>query len=675
MKKREILVTSALPYANGPIHLGHMLEYIQTDLWVRFQRLCGHDCHYVCADDAHGSPIMLKARELELAPETMITTVKQEHLRDFNGFLISFDNYHSTHSEENREFSELIYSRLKKQGLIHTKTIVQAYDEQTQMFLPDRFIKGECPRCGAADQYGDCCEVCGATYNVSELKKSYSVLSGKPPVERESEHYFFALSQSEKELHNWLNEPGRVQPEIRNKLNEWFEVGLQDWDISRDAPYFGFEIPDHPKKYFYVWLDAPIGYIASFKHYCARTGIDFEHYWKPDSPTELHHFIGKDIAYFHTLFWPAMLKGANFRQPTSVNCHGFVTINKAKMSKSRGPFITAETYLASLPAEYLRYYFATRLTSRIEDIDLNLDDFVQRVNSDLVGKFVNIASRCAGFIKKSFANKILCDTETKQHKLLNAAEEMVANVAQAYENREFASAMREIMQLADKVNQYIDKHKPWDLLKDKDNPTASIKQAHIVCSVSLMVFAYLARALIPILPQTGEKIATFLKLEFDHWNQPLFQDDTHDINNFTPLIQRIDKTVVDKIASQSQLPQSNNEPTNSQHKKRIPMITYDDFKKLDLRVARIIKADTVENADKLLQLTLDDGEGSRTVLAGIKSSYSAETLVGRHVILVANLAPKKMRFGTSEGMVLAAGDDDIFLLSPDLGATAGMPVK
>ncbi len=665
-ERREILVTSALPYANGPIHLGHLLEYIQTDIWARFQRLRGHECHYVCADDAHGTPIMLKAREENVTPETLIARVTQEHRRDFNDFLISFDNYHSTHSEENRAFSNLIYQRLKDKGLITSRSIVQAYDEQAKMFLPDRFIRGDCPRCAAADQYGDCCEVCGATYTPAELQNARSVLSGAAPVERESEHYFFKLSHFEKELKDWL-QSGGIQPAIRNKLDEWLDADLRDWDISRDSPYFGFEIPDHPGKYFYVWLDAPIGYMASFQQYCERTGVAFDHYWQTQSPAELHHFIGKDIAYFHTLFWPAMLAGAGFRKPTAVHCHGFVTINKEKMSKSRGTFITARTYLRHLSPEYLRYYFAAKLNNGVEDINLNLDDFVQRVNSDLVGKIVNIASRCAGFIHQRFAGEMLCAGAVANHKLNRAFAAAGERIAAAYETLEYATAMREITALADQANQYIDRHKPWEMAKRDD----ALPALHEVCSLGLLLFARLVLYLKPVLPAMSAKAEDFLGVKIVRWDDFPFTAERHRINRFEPLMTRIEKSAIAKMIEDTKNEASERKPAGGGAKE----ITLEDFQKLDLRIARIVKAEAVTGADKLLRLEVDVGDETRTVLAGIKSSYQADELAGRLVVLVANLKPRKMRFGVSQGMVLAAGEGEIFLLSPDDGAAPGMKVK
>ncbi len=678
-EKREILVTNALPYANGPIHLGHLLEYIQADVWVRFQRLCGNDCHYICADDAHGTPIMIKAQQEGITAEELIGRMHKEHLEDFESFLVRFDNYHTTHSDENRELSSLVYRRLQEGGHIVRRNITQAFDEQAGMFLPDRYIQGECPRCGAADQYGDCCEVCGSTYAASELVDPVSVLSRKKPVERESEHYFFRLKDFEEQLKAWTG--GRhVQPEIRNKLNEWFEAGLQDWDISRDAPYFGFEIPDHPGKYFYVWLDAPIGYMASFRNYCEREGVDFERFWKETGgATELHHFIGKDIAYFHTLFWPAMLKGAGFRQPTAVHCHGFLTINGQKMSKSRGTFITAKTYLRHLSPEYLRYYFAAKLGNNIGDTDLNLDDFVQRVNSDLVGKIVNIASRCASFIHKHFDDRILCTDATAGHELYREFVAAGDDIARAYENLEYSAAMRAIMALADKANQFIDRHKPWEAAK-RDGASADL---HIVCSLGLLLFSRLVLYLKPVLPDTCAKAGAFLNCPLDDWRGDPFSEkkraggEYHRINRFQPLLTRVERAAADQLTA-SPPQQTREKPGANDMTGKTTQIGVDDFQKLDLRVGRIVKAETVEGADKLLRLEVDVGEADhRSILAGIRRAYEPEQLHGRLVVVVANLAPKKMRFGVSEGMVLAAGPggDELFLVAADDGAEAGMEVK
>jgi len=668
---RNILVTSALPYANGPIHLGHLVEYIQTDIWARFHRLCGHRCIYVCADDAHGTPIMLRAQQDGVTPEELIERIGAEHRADFADFLIDFDNYYSTHSPENRTFSELIYQRLRDGGHIRQHTITQAFDPEKEMFLPDRFIRGECPRCGAADQYGDGCEVCGATYTPTELKNPRSALSGAQPIEKESLHYFFRLPEFEPMLKDWI-ESGHVQDEMVNKLAEWFAAGLQEWDISRDAPYWGFEIPDAPGKYFYVWLDAPIGYMASFKNYCASTGVDFDAFWQADSKAELYHFIGKDIAYFHTLFWPAMLHGAGFRKPTAVFCHGFLTVNGQKMSKSRGTFIKARTYLEQLRPEYLRYYFATKLNDRIDDLDLSLEDFQQRVNSDLVGKVVNIASRSAGFISKRWAGQ-LAETLAEPG-LYGAFVSADERIREAYERREFSRAMREIMSLADLANQYIDEKKPWVLAK-QTNTDAEIQA---VCSMGINLFRLLMIYLKPVLPVVAAEAEQFLQIPPLTWadiHRPLLN---HVIAPFKPLLQRIETAQIEAMVEASK---ANLAPTAAPSgplaaNPIAETIAIDDFAKVDLRVARIVTAAPVEGADKLLQLTLDLGGETRQVFAGIKAAYRPEDLTGRLTIMVANLAPRKMRFGVSEGMVLAAGDGSgIYLLSPDSGAQPGMRVK
>ncbi len=672
--KRKILVTSALPYANGPIHLGHLVEYIQTDIWARFQRLQGHTCYYVCADDAHGTPIMLRARQDGIEPEQLIAAVQKEHEADFAEFLVGFDNYYSTHSEENRELASEIYLKLREEGHIATRTISQSYDPEAEMFLPDRFIKGTCPKCGAEDQYGDNCEVCGATYAPTELVNPVSAISGAAPIEKDSEQYFFKLSDFADMLQQWMR-AGHVQPEIANKLDEWFEEGLQDWDISRNAPYWGFEIPDAPGKFFYVWLDAPIGYMASFKNLCNREGIPFDDYWHSDANTELYHFIGKDIARFHTLFWPAVLHGAGFRKPTAVYCHGFLTVNGQKMSKSRGTFIKARTYLDNLKPEYLRYYYAAKLSSGVDDIDLNLEDFMQRVNSDLVGKVVNIASRCAGFINKRFDNRLSAELPDAglYNELVNAGE----SIAAEFEKREYSKAVREIMALADKANVYIDHNKPWVLIKEEGKET----EVQAICTQGINLFRVLMTYLKPILPQTALRSEAFLNSEL-HWHtlsEPLVG---HSINKFKPLMTRIEKEQIEAMLEQSteHLEQNEksgpdsgpllNEPIASQ-------IQFDEFAKIDLRVAKIIKAEHVEGADKLLQLTLDIGGETRMVFAGIKSAYEPEMLEGRLTVMVANLAPRKMKFGVSEGMVLAAGPGgrELFILSPDDGAQAGMRIK
>ena len=671
--KRNILVTSALPYANGPIHLGHLVEYIQTDIWARFQRLRDNTCYYVCADDAHGTPIMLRARQDGITPEELIAANQKEHEADFADFLIEFDNYYSTHSDENREFASSIYLKLREEGHIHTKTIKQAYDPEAEMFLPDRFIKGTCPKCGADDQYGDNCEVCGATYDPTELKNPVSAVSGVTPVEKDSEQYFFKLSDFSEMLQQWLKE-GHVQTEVANKLEEWFEEGLKDWDISRNAPYWGFEIPDAPGKYFYVWMDAPMGYMASFKNLCDKTDINFDDYWAADSKNELYHFIGKDIARFHTLFWPAVLDGAGYRKPTAVFCHGFLTVNGQKMSKSRGTFIKARTYLDNLNPEYLRYYYTAKLSSGVDDIDLNLEDFMQRVNSDLVGKVVNIASRCAGFITKKFDKQL--SAELPEPELYNDIVAAGEQIASHYENREYNKAVREIMAQADKANVYIDENKPWVLIKEQGRED----EVQMICTQGLNMFRLLMTYLKPILPATAEKSEAFLNTELT-WasiNQPLL---SHGINKFKPLLTRIEKEQIEAMTHESiENPASAGEESHSGPLVDDPIadeISFDDFAKIDLRIAKIIKAEHVEGADKLLQLTLDLDGQTRNVFAGIKSAYKPEDLEGKLTVMVANLAPRKMRFGLSEGMVLAAGPGgkDLFILNPDEGAVAGMKVK
>ncbi|MEQ6342193.1 MAG: methionine--tRNA ligase [Gammaproteobacteria bacterium] len=678
---RKILVTSALPYANGPIHLGHLVEYIQTDIWVRFQKMQGNQCIYVCADDAHGTPIMLRAQQEGITPETLIERIGQEHRADFAGFGIGFDNYYSTHSPENQEFAGLIYQRLREAGHITTRTITQAFDPIKNMFLPDRFIRGECPRCAAKDQYGDSCEVCGATYSPTDLKNPVSALSGATPVEKESEHYFFKLGDFEAMLRDWTH-GGALQSEIANKLNEWFEAGLQDWDISRDAPYFGFEIPNAPGKYFYVWLDAPIGYMASFKNLCDRENHSFDDYWGPDSQTELYHFIGKDIVYFHALFWPAILEGAGFRKPTAIFAHGFLTINGQKMSKSRGTFIKARTYLDHLDPEYLRYYFASRISSRVEDIDLQFDDFLQRVNADLVGKVVNIASRCAGFITKRFDGHLSAScAEGGLYEVFSTAGK---NIGELYEAREFSRAVREIMALADRANQYIDEKQPWVIAKQPERET----ELQNVCSVGINLFRVLMIYLKPILPEMATKVETFLDIPELAWKDLHTPLTGHHINTFIPLMTRVEKDKIDTmLASEKPVELSVTNATPIQKGTEHPgalvsdpinaEINFEDFAKIDLRIVRIANAEHVEGAEKLLKLTLDLGSETRTVFAGIKSAYAPEDLVGKLTVMAANLAPRKMKFGVSEGMVLAAGPGgkDIFLLSPDEGAQPGMRVK
>ena len=679
MSKRKILVTSALPYANGPIHLGHMVEYIQTDIWARFQRLRGNTCYYLCADDAHGTPIMLRAQQEGIEPQTLIDRSNIEHQADFADFNISFDNYHSTHSEENRLLSESIYLAAKAGGHISQKIIKQSYDPEANMFLPDRFIKGECPKCGAADQYGDNCDHCGATYATTDVINPYSVITGATPIEKDSEHYFFKLSHFDEFLKTWI-ESGSVQTEIANKMKEWLESGLSDWDISRDAPYWGFKIPETEDKYFYVWLDAPIGYLASFQNFCDQNAIDFDSFWNPDSNAEVHHFIGKDIAYFHTLFWPAILKSAGYRQPTAVHCHGFLKVNGLKMSKSRGTFIQARVFLNHLPPEPLRYYYAAKLSNSIDDIDLNLEDFQQRINSDLVGKVVNIAARCASFINKKFDSQL--STELPDITLYQRFIDASDRIADAYETRCYSRAMREIMALADQANQYIDENKPWVLIKDEVHKD----QVQGICTQGVNMFRALLTYLKPVLPELTEKSEAFLNagtLQWESVNNPLLN--TY-IKQFKPLLTRIEPKLIEAMLTENKAVlkalQETQQPlkTANNSVKKQPIsdtISFDDFAKIDLRIVKIIKAEPVKGADKLLQLTLDLGDETRNVFAGIKSAYKPEELEGKMTVMVANLAPRKMRFGISEGMVLAASAEgsDLFLLKPDEGASAGMKVQ
>ncbi len=723
--RRKIFVTSALPYANASIHIGHLLEAIQTDIWVRFQKLRGHDCLYICADDAHGTPIMLSADSQGITPEQLIDRIHAEHERDYAGFGVGFDNFHTTHSGENREFAENIYARLDAAGHIKRRTITQFYDPVKEMFLPDRFIRGECPFCGAQDQYGDSCESCNRTYTPTDLVNPVSSISGATPVEKESEHYFFDLPAFEAVLRDWVG-AGHLQPEVANKLDEWFDAGLREWDISRDAPYFGFEIPGAPGKYFYVWVDAPMGYFASLKNLLDRQGRDVEEYIGAGSSAEMYHFIGKDIMYFHTLFWPALLHGSGHRLPDNVFVHGFLTANGQKMSKSRGTFINARTYLEHLDPEYLRYYFAAKSGSGVDDIDLNLEDFRQRVNADLVGKVVNVASRCAGFIHKRFGGKLAAAVHDQAllQEFTGAAEAIAAD----YEAREYARAMRGIMALADRANQYIDRHKPWEMARS-DPGSAELQQ---VCSLGLNLFRILIIYLKPVLPGLTRRAEEFLGVEplaWDGLDAPLLD---HPVQKFKPLLTRVEQARIDAVveASKETLGAGNgggenedgeNEDTHvvntggkrqDTHKKDrtpieiaghpsenenedthavnadavnkhlvedpvAPEISFDEFTRTDLRVATITHASYVEGADKLLQLTLDLGGETRNVFAGIRSAYRPEDLIGRQTVMVANLAPRKMRFGVSEGMVLAAGPGgkDIYLLSPDTGAAPGMRVK
>ncbi|WP_076918695.1 methionine--tRNA ligase [Pseudoalteromonas sp. SK18] len=673
MAQRKILITSALPYANGPTHLGHLLEYIQTDIWSRFQKLQGHEAYYVCADDAHGTPIMLNAQKQGITPEEMVKNVSIERQRDFADFNIKFDNYHSTHSQENKEFSELIYNRLNDAGHIKKHTISQLFDPEKGIFLPDRFVTGTCPTCKSEDQNGDSCDACGATYSPTELINPRSVMSGAEPILKDSEHYFFDLPAFESMLKEWLHS-GTIQQEMANKLDEWFADGLQQWDISRDAPYFGFEIPNAPGKYFYVWLDAPIGYMASFKNLCDKQDIDFDAFWQEGSDAELYHFIGKDIIYFHSLFWPAMLEGAQFRKPTNVFAHGFVTVNGAKMSKSKGTFIKARTYLDNLDPEFLRYYYAAKLNSGITDLDLNLEDFAQRVNSDLVGKVVNIASRCAGFITKKFDGK-LSDT-IMEPQLLAEFQNASATITEHYENREYSRAIREIMALADKANQFIDNAAPWVLIKDESKQ----EEAHQVCSLGLNLFRVLITYLKPVLPGMATNVEAFLNDELT-WQGVQTALISHPINKFKPLMQRVEMDKVNKMVEESKesliAEKDKIDPNSPLAKEPIAAeIEFDDFAKVDLRVAKIAKAEHVEGADKLLKLTLDLGGETRQVFAGIKSAYAPEDIEGKLTVMVANLKPRKMRFGMSEGMVLAAGPGgkEIYILNPDDGSEPGMRV-
>ncbi|MGX2949452.1 methionine--tRNA ligase [Ursidibacter sp. B-7004-1] len=679
--QRKILVTCALPYANGAIHLGHMLEHIQADIWVRFQRMRGHKIHFVCADDAHGTPIMLNADKLGITPEELIEKAKADHIADFSGFNISFDNYHSTHSEENKELTSAIYKKLKANGFIKSKVISQLFDPEKNMFLPDRFVKGTCPKCKAEDQYGDNCEVCASTYSPMDLINPRSAVSGATPVVKESEHFFFDLPSFEGMLKEWTRS-GSLQPEIANKMQEWFESGLQQWDISRDAPYFGFQIPDTENKFFYVWLDAPIGYMASFKNLCDRTDINYDDFWKKDSDAELYHFIGKDIVYFHSLFWPAMLEGSDHRKPTNVFAHGYVTVDGQKMSKSRGTFIQASTYLKHIDPECLRYYYAAKLNDRIEDLDFNLDDFVQRVNSDIVNKLVNLASRNAGFITKRFDGRLA--GELQDPALFAEFIAQSEQIAAYYESREFNKAIREIMALTDKANKYIDEKAPWVIAKEEGKEA----ELQAVCSMGLELFRVLMSYLKPVLPQLAERAEGFLQtqLRWDNIDTPLFN---HTIAPFKSLFSRLEKKQIDAVIEETKQLFAQTTQQDAKKGKEMtacetkvepiaPEITIDDFAKLDLRVAKVLKCEAVPKSDKLLRFELDLGDHTRQVFSGIKAAYNKpEELEGRFVIMIANLAPRKMSFGMSEGMILSAGTggSNLFLLSADSGVTAGMQVK
>jgi len=681
-KPRKILVTSALPYANGSIHLGHMVEHIQTDVWVRFQKLRGHECHYCCADDTHGTPVMLAAQKQGIAPEDMIAKVREEHLADFTGFHIGYDNYYSTHSPENKQFSEQIYRALKANGKIESRVIEQLFDPEKQMFLPDRFVKGECPKCHAQDQYGDNCEVCGTTYSPTELINPYSAVSGAKPELRESEHFFFKLGECADFLKAWTsgNNPHdgkpHLQPEALNKMKEWLgegeETTLSDWDISRDAPYFGFEIPDAPGKYFYVWLDAPVGYMASFKNLCDRIGIDFDEYFKADSQTEMYHFIGKDILYFHALFWPAMLHFSGHRAPTGVYAHGFLTVDGQKMSKSRGTFITAKSYLEQgLNPEWMRYYIAAKLNSKIEDIDLNLQDFISRVNSDLVGKYVNIAARASGFIAKRFEGRL---KDVSGSTLLAKLAAESDNIAEQYENREYARALRDIMALADAVNEYVDANKPWELAKQEGQD----ERLHEVCSELINAFTMLTAYLAPVLPQTAANAARFLNLDAITWANTRETLGEHAINKYEHLMQRVEqKQVDDLIEANKQSIQTTPAPAaeESKYEKVAEQASFDDFMKIDMRVAKVLNCEAVEGSTKLLKFDLDFGFEKRIIFSGIAASYpNPAELNGRMVIAVANFAPRKMaKFGVSEGMILSAAtaEGKLKLLDVDAGAQPG----
>ena len=679
---RKILVTSALPYANGSIHLGHMVEHIQTDVWVRFQKLRGHECHYCCADDTHGTPVMLAAQKQGIAPEDMIAKVREEHLADFTGFNIGYDNYYSTHSPENKQFSQDIYRALKANGKIESRVIEQLFDPEKQMFLPDRFVKGECPKCHAQDQYGDNCEVCGTTYSPTELINPYSAVSGAKPELRESEHFFFKLGECADFLKAWTsgNNPHdgkpHLQPEALNKMKEWLgegeETTLSDWDISRDAPYFGFEIPDAPGKYFYVWLDAPVGYMASFKNLCDRIGIDFDEYFKADSQTEMYHFIGKDILYFHALFWPAMLHFSGHRAPTGVYAHGFLTVDGQKMSKSRGTFITAKSYLEQgLNPEWMRYYIAAKLNSKIEDIDLNLQDFISRVNSDLVGKYVNIAARASGFIAKRFEGKLKDVSDSALLAKLTAQSEAIA---ECYENREYAKALRDIMALADAVNEYVDANKPWELAKQEGQD----ERLHEVCSELINAFTILTAYLAPVLPQTAANAARFLNLDAITWANTRETLGEHAINKYEHLMQRVEQKQVDDLIEankQSIAAAAAPAAEESKYEKVAEQASFDDFMKIDMRVAKVLNCEAVEGSTKLLKFDLDFGFEKRIIFSGIAASYpNPAELNGRMVIAVANFAPRKMaKFGVSEGMILSAAtaEGKLKLLDVDTGAQPG----
>jgi methionyl-tRNA synthetase len=666
----KMLVTIALPYSNGPLHLGHMVEATQADIWVRFQKMQGKTCYFIAGDDAHGTPIMLAAQKQNIPPETFVKEMQKSHQADFEKFLIDFDYYSSTHTPENQRFAEMIYKKLRDKGAIFQKEIEQYFDASANLFLPDRFIKGTCPRCQSKEQYGDGCESCGAVYSPTDLKNPLSVVSGTTPIIKNTEHFFFDLPQFTSLLQEWLQEE-TLQEEVINKLQEWFNTGLAPWDITRDAPYFGFPIPGHPDKFFYVWLDAPIGYISIFKQLCTQKNIEFTPFWEPHSNTGLYHFIGKDVMYFHTLFWPAILMGAGLKTPNAVFVHGFLTVDGQKMSKSRGTFILAKDYLAHLNPEYLRYYFAAKLTARVEDIDLNLDDFMLRINADLIGKVINIASRCAMFIHKYFEDRLSdnCIIPELFEEFVRAGD----SIANGYESREYARAVREIMQLADKANQYIDEQKPWHLIKQAGNEMLTQE----VCSAGLNLFLLLVTYLKPILPALAEEVEKLFNISPLNWKDRQDPLVNHNIREFKPLLSRITTENINALkqasAKEEKIPMllPTTDPIS-------PEISYDDFAKIDLRIAKIVHAESVEGADKLLKLTVDIGSETRQIFAGIKAHYAPEDLIGKLTVVVANLAPRKMRFGLSEGMILAASGPEnkgIFILEPHEGAMPGMRVK
>lgn len=675
---KNIIVTCALPYANGDIHLGHMVEHIQADIWVRFQKMQAKNCYFICADDTHGTPIMLKAEQRGITPEQLIAESYQSHTTDFAGFGIGYDHFYTTNSSENQQCAYDIYNKLKANNKIAVRTISQLFDEEKQMFLPDRFVKGTCPKCKTEDQYGDSCEKCGATYAPTELINPYSAVSGSTPVIRESEHYFFKLSECGEFLTEWLSAKGRLQAEARNKMQEWLDGGLQDWDISRDKPYFGFEIPDAPGKYFYVWLDAPVGYLSSFMHYCQQNNLNFNELWNSQD-TEIHHFIGKDILYFHALFWPAVLHNSGYRTPDNLCVHGFLTVNGQKMSKSRGTFITASSFLASgLNPEFFRYYVASKMTAKIEDIDFSFDDFVARINSELVGKYINIASRCAGFISKRFNNRLAASVDQE---LINGVLAVKTELAGLFQEREFAKAIKLIMRVVDEVNLYVDNHKPWLLAKEDGKE----QELHLVCTTLINAFRLIAIYLKPVVPQLIAKIELFLNSGPLMWNNLEQLSLNSEINNYSHLINRVEPSMIEKIIeiNQQQLDAQNADSKSAAeniiYEKIAETISIDDFNKIDLRVAKIVAASHVVGADKLIQLTLDIGTETRNVFAGIKSAYDPADLVGKHTVMVANLAPRKMKFGMSEGMVLAASFEDkhggLYILEPHEGAQAGMRVR